>query len=67
MEVTNTVSYKLSFSVMYHESAEGGMDFEQFGKDVGDIKSALRIWDTAKDTRPEHDWEIVCSVQRIVK
>jgi hypothetical protein len=67
MEITNTVSYKLSFVVAYHEGTEGGMDYEEFGKEYKDIKEALRLWETAKDSRPGHDWQIVCNVQRIVK
>ena len=67
MEITNTIQYKLCFSVHYFEDGEGGMDTEQFGKDVYSLKEAVRLWEVADTTRPEHQWEIVSSVTRVVK
>jgi hypothetical protein len=66
MEISNTVKYKIKFLVSYHESTEGGMDYETFGKEVGSLNEALRILDTAIDSRPNRDWKIECDVTRIV-
>lgn len=67
MEITNTVSYKLSFRVAYHGHGEGGMDSDTFGRVTKDMKSALQVWEIAKQVRPEEDWEIVCEVERYIK
>ena len=66
MEIANTVKYKIKFLVSCHETQEGGMDYETFGKEVDSLNEALRILDTALDTRPNFDWKIECAVTRIV-
>jgi len=66
MEILNTVKYKIKFLVSYHEAEEGGMDYQTFGEEVDSLNEALRILDTALDTRPRYDWKIECVVTRIV-
>ncbi len=66
MEISNTVKYEVKFLVSYHEAEEGGMDYETFGKEVDSLNEALRILDTALDTRPNCDWKIECVVTRTV-
>jgi len=67
MEISNTVKYKVKFFVSYHEAEEGGMSYETFGEEVDSLNEALRILDTALDTRPKCDWKIECAVTRIVE
>jgi hypothetical protein len=58
MTITNTIKYTLSFKVEYFEATETGMDSEQFGVTVGELSDALRVLESAKNTRPRENWII---------
>lgn len=58
MIIQNTTKYNLTFKVEYFQPTEGGMDSEQFGASVAELTDALRILESAKNTRPKQEWII---------
>jgi hypothetical protein len=66
MELKTTTTHKITFSVQYFEATEGGMDSEQYGKDVDNLKEAVNLLLLANVARPDCNWMVVGNVQTIV-
>ena len=66
MELKTTITHKITFSIRYFHDSEGGMDTEQYGKDVDNIKEAVNLLLLANVARPDCNWMIVGNVQTVV-
>lgn len=63
MELTKTTKHILTFQVREYIGQEGGMDIEDFGGSVTDLKEAVNTLELARAQRPKCDWIIECRVE----
>lgn len=64
MKITKTTEHTITFSVQYFYPNEGGMDNEQYGKEVATIEEALELYSLACIAQPNEGWVIVGEVEK---
>jgi len=63
MELTKTTKHILTFQVKEYVATEGGMDEEEFGGRVTDLKEAVNNIELARAKNAKADWIIECRVE----
>ena len=66
MQLEITTKHKVTFTVEYFESQEGGMDTEQYGDEVNSIEAAIGLLKLAQVNDKKQDWVIVGRVETLI-
>ena len=66
MELTKTTKHVLTYQVKEYIDQEGGMDKQEFGDWVADIKDAANNLELARIKDPDADWIIECRAVELI-
>ena len=67
MQLTVTITSKITFAIEYFEANEGGMTHECYAQDIPTIQLAVVKLAEANAVRPSSDWIITADVETLVK
>lgn len=67
MKLTKTTKHELTFQVKEYIGREGGMDIDNFGPELNNLKEAVNMLEIARAKEPSADWIIECRVETIVE
>jgi hypothetical protein len=62
VKIETRTTHKITFSIVYFERNESGMESDSFGKESETISEAIENLRLANASIPGRDWIIVCNV-----
>jgi hypothetical protein len=67
MKISKTVNYTITFSVQAYWSEEGGMGHSCHSEGWNELIDAIAALEYAENNNPDHDWEIIANVAKVVR